>query len=64
MYYDEIKDKMRERGVSQTQLAKMSGMAHRTLHSRLNGTTDFKVRELVDICSLLHIRVKDLDFGE
>lgn len=62
MYYDELKDRMRERGISQTQLAKMSGMEYRTLTARLNGTSDFKVRELVDICSLLHIRVKDLDF--
>lgn len=62
MYNDEIKNRMRERGITQTQLAKMSGMEYRTLTARLNGTTDFKVRELVDICSLLHIRIKDLDF--
>lgn len=62
MYFDQIKNKMRERGISQTQLAKMSGMEYRTLTARLNGTSDFKVRELVDICSLLHIRISDLDF--
>ena len=62
MYYDEIKCRMRERGISRTQLAKASGMDYKTLSARLNGNTDFKVQELLTICSLLHIRVKDLDF--
>ena len=64
MYYDELKDRMRERGISRTQLAKASGMDYKTLSARLNGNTDFKVQELLTICSLLHIRVKDLDFDE
>ncbi len=62
MYYDELKDRMRERGINRTQLAKASGMDYKTLSARLNGNTDFKVQELLTICSLLHIRVKDLDF--
>lgn len=62
MYYDELKSRMRERGISRTQLAKASGMDYKTLSARLNGNTDFKVQELLTICSLLHIRVKDLDF--
>lgn len=62
MYYDELKKRMRERGISRTQLAKASGMDYKTLSARLNGNTDFKVQELLTICSLLHIRVKDLDF--
>ena len=53
---------MREPGISRTQLAKASGMDYKTLSARLNGNTDFKVQELLTICSLLHIRVKDLDF--
>ena len=62
MYYDELKNRMRERGISRTQLAKASGMDYKTLSARLNGNTDFKVQELLTICSLLHIQVKDLDF--
>lgn len=62
MYYDELKNRMRERGISRIQLAKASGMDYKTLSARLNGNTDFKVQELLTICSLLHIRVKDLDF--
>ena len=62
MYYDELKDRMRERGIGRTQLAKASGMDYKTLSARLNGNTDFKVQELLTICSLLHIRIEDLDF--
>ncbi len=62
MYYDELKNRMQERGISRTQLAKASGMDYKTLSARLNGNTDFKVQELLTICSLLHIRVRDLDF--
>ena len=62
MYLDELKNRMKERGVTRTRLAKMAGMDYTSLCNRLNGNTDFKVGELLDVCAQLHIRINDLDF--
>lgn len=56
MDYSKLKGLMREKGVTQAELAKKIGMAESTLNLKLSGKTDFKTDEIIAISDFLGTR--------
>ena len=53
MVYDKLKGKMRERRITQEELAKIIGVAPSTLNFKLNGSCEFKASEMRKIAEVL-----------
>ena len=61
MYFDTLRGVIAAKGVNKGQLAKSVGMAPNSLSRKLHGETDFKVKELAEVCKCLNIRLSDLN---
>lgn len=55
MDYSKLKGLMREKGVTQAELAKKIGMAESTLNLKLSGKSFFKADEILKIAEILDI---------
>lgn len=55
MDYSKLKGLMREKGVTQAELAKKIGISESSLNLKLNDKTEFKQREISKICEILNI---------
>lgn len=53
--YGKLLGRIREKGYTQAQLAKMVGMTPGTLSQKLNNLAYFKQTEIADICEVLEI---------
>ena len=55
MNYGKLRGAMAEKGVSQAELAQLIGISLNSLNRKLNGRTDFTVKEASEIASALDI---------
>lgn len=55
IYYGKLKGLMREKGITQTELADKIGMTVQALNAKLNGRSSFTVNEVNKICRVLSI---------
>lgn len=53
--YARLRGRTRERGMTQEQLAAAAGMKEATYSQKLNNNSEFKQREIINICSALSI---------
>lgn len=60
--HSRLRGKIRECGITETQLAKAIGMTRGSLSDKLNGKFYFKTVEIYNICAVLGIALKDIDY--
>lgn len=53
--YARLKGRTRERGLTQEQLAAAAGIKEATYSQKINNNSEFKQREILDICAALGI---------
>lgn len=58
--YGKLLGRIREKGFTQAQLARLAGMTPGTLSQKLNNQAHFKQKEITDICEALEIPAADL----
>lgn len=56
MIYNKLKGIMKENNCSQSKLAKKLNITTQSLNAKLNGRTQFTIREAVDIISIFNIK--------
>ena len=60
MDYNKLKGKIKEIVKTQGKLAEMMGVDETTISNKLNGNTYFTQKEILKICVILHIKVKEI----
>ena len=58
--YGKLLGRIREKGLTQAQLANFAGMTPGTLSQKLNNQAHFKQKEITDICKALEISADDV----
>lgn len=58
--YSKLLGKIKENGLTQEQLAKKIGKSNGTLSQKLNGRASFTANEMISICEILGIPLKDI----
>lgn len=58
--YSKLKGLMREKGVTQAELAKKVGINECTLNFKLNNKAEFRQDEILKVCEVLKIDIADL----
>lgn len=60
--HSRLRGKIKECGLSESQLAKEIGMTRTSLSDKLNGKFYFKTVEIYNICNVLGIELKEIDY--
>ena len=60
--YSRLRGKIRECGLTEEKLAKAIEMTKNTLSDKLNRKSQFKTVEMYNICKVLGIDLKDIDY--
>ena len=58
--YSQLKDRLDDEGVTQSRLAKDIGISEKSLEKILSDGLPFKIRNIKNICKILHIPHTDI----
>ena len=58
---ESLKSRIDESGMTLTAIAQRLGMTRATLYKKINGTSEFKVSEIVLLCKAMHLTDRERD---
>lgn len=59
-YREELKLAIQKSGLKKSHISCTMGIKYDTFRRKLNGENDFKVEELINLCSILKIKISDI----
>ncbi len=60
MYLENIKKLVNESGLKRNYVARVLNMKYDTFRRKLNGETEFKISEVINLCKLLNINITEV----
>jgi ribosome-binding protein aMBF1 (putative translation factor) len=60
MYLENIRKLVKESGLKRKYVARVLEMKYDTFRRKLNGETEFKISEVVNLCKLLNINILEV----
>lgn len=60
MYLDNIRKLIKESGLKRKYVARVLNMQYDTFRRKLNGETEFKISEVVNLCTLLNKNIMEV----
>lgn len=60
MYLENLQQAIKKSGLKKSHIAKSLNIKYDTFRRKLNGESDFKVTELINLCTLLNINITEV----